>query len=198
MPGTAKLPTFTNIWQGPALIFIDVALPADGTRMTIFTDGTPDATANPNAKWLGTTKAGCKFTASNQVEAYYTDEFATPFRRTITQEDAVLEGEFAELLDFARLIKLLPNALRSSGVGFDQIKSGGLSTFTTMPIAVIGPTIADPTKFAVLQLYSGFSSGGLVLNIERKNPNFSPFKFEGQAVSGRTAGDQLWTFWQQA
>jgi|SRR5215471_4026786 len=195
-------PIYTNIWQGPARVFINVDLPASGARLPIDINGLPDTSTgqNANALWLGTTKAGSKFTATQDVATFEVDESPIPFRNTPTKESCQLEGDFAELLDMAKLLKLLPNSLHSTGVGppaYDQITAGGLLTFTTMPVAMIGPTIADPTKFAVLQIYSAYSAGGLVMDIQRKQPNFSPFKFMGQGVSGRTAGDQLWTFWKQ-
>lgn len=194
--GTATVDTFTNIWQGPAKIFANVALPGAGGRITLFTDGTPEGTANPSAVYIGTTKGGAVFSADRTYKDQYVDEYAAPFRRTLERESCSLEGEFSELLDFTKLALLLPGATKTTGAQYEQITSGGLSTFTSIPICIIGPTVADPTKFVVIQIYSALSAGGLKINVNRGDANFSPFKFEGQLVSGRAAGDALWTVWK--
>lgn len=192
-------PIFTNIWQGPANVFLNVDVPLAGARMKVDANGLPDTTAgaNANAKWLGTTQAGSKFTANLETTQFEVDEYPAPFRTTITKENAMLEGNFAELLDLARLAILLPNAMHVLGAGppaFDQITMGGLMSFSVFSVAMIGKLISDPTKYAILQMYAVYSSGGLTLDIQRKQPNYSPFKFEGQSTS-RAAGDQMWTFW---
>ena len=51
MAGTADNYTVTAIPQGViARLYSGMAIPAAGARATLFSDGTPDATANPNAK----------------------------------------------------------------------------------------------------------------------------------------------------
>lgn len=196
MAGTAVVDTFTNIWQGPAKIFANVALPGAGGRLTIYTDLTPDATANPSAVYLGTTKGGAKFSAERTYKDQYVDEYAAPFRRSLERETCTLEAEIGEILDFIKLALLLPGTVHTTGAGYDQLTSGGLTTFSSVPICIIGPSIADPAKPVAIQIYSALSVGGLNVSIGRSDANFTPIKFEGQLVSGRAAGDALWTIWQ--
>lgn len=201
MPTINTTPVYTNIFSGSCAVFLNVASPAAAARIALespIVGGIikPDPTANPNGKWLGKTKQGLKFNASETTVQFTTDEDSAPFRTIVTEEKCELIGDFAEILDFARLALLLPNATRVTGSGFDQITVGGLGAFSTMPIAVIGPQNLDPTKAFVLMIYSAFSSGGLSLDLQRKVPNYSPFKFDGQMTS-RAAGDQLWTLWEQ-
>lgn len=201
MPTVNTTPVYTNIWSGACNVFLNVAQPSAGARLTLespIVGSTikPDPTANPNTKWLGKTKAGTKFEASQTIAQFTTDEDTAPFRTIVTEEKCKLTGDFAELLDFARLALLLPNATRVTGSGYDQLTFGGLPSFSTMSIVVIGPQIADPTKALVLQIYAAYSSGGLVLQFERKAPSYQPFTFDGQLTS-RAAGDQLWTIYEQ-
>src|SRR6185369_2612959 len=70
-----------------------LAIPGAAARVTLFSDGTPDATANPTAFHYGATKAGSKVSIKSQQTKFYVDEFRGPIVTNIDQIDMSLAGE---------------------------------------------------------------------------------------------------------
>ena len=76
MPTTASTLNFdkTKVARGPGKLWLNVALPAAGAVLTLHSDGTPDATTNPNAKHVGMTKAGAKCNYSVESDKREADD----------------------------------------------------------------------------------------------------------------------------
>ena len=53
MPATAKNYDSAVTAHGPTDIWLSLAIPGAGAEITLFTDGTPDETANPSARHVG-------------------------------------------------------------------------------------------------------------------------------------------------
>lgn len=192
-----------HVMKGPGKLWINVALPANGGRLKIKADGTPDDTESSNAIFLGMTEAGCTFTQTFTEEEEECDEFNGPFRSGISKEDAMIEGSFFELLNFTRLNQLLPNsslvsvASTSSVKGAIQLKFGGKLSIANVPVALISEKPDAPGEFVVVQLYAAHNGAGLKLPLTKKKSASVPFKFVGYVVPSRTKGDQLATIWQE-
>ena len=73
MAGTAKTYTSSQIILGPADVWLSVAVPSAASRMTLFSDGTPDAIANPSAVHLGLTAAGTTFEYKPESQDFGSD-----------------------------------------------------------------------------------------------------------------------------
>lgn len=195
--GIAAVENPNVVIRGPAKIFVNTGLPAAGARIAIDTDGAPTIAGSPVGVYLGMTRGGSTFTAPFDVVREMADELTSPYRMHTNNEQATLEGEFLEFLDFNRVKYLISNGVFASGTGYAQITAGGLLTFQAMPVVVTARTIADPTKFLVIQIYSAFNSAPIKIPLTQKTDAAIPFKFEGLAVPGRPPGDQLYTTWYQ-
>lgn len=200
MAGTATNQDVTKITRGPGKVWVNLAIPSAGARLTLYTDGTPDATANPSAKQLGLTRAGTKVSIKNGVTKNEADELTSPYRTILASDDMSLEGEWLQLEDFALLKVMTPNGTFSTASGYEQITVGGLTVIPAVAqpsVALIWPSAADATKFCVGHLYQGQNSGGLEFTINRKTDAGANFKFEGQSIASRAAGDQVGNLWHQ-
>lgn len=200
MAGTATNQDITKITRGPGKFWLNLAVPSGGARLTLFTDGTPDATANPSAKQLGLTRAGSKVSLKTSLTKNEADELTAPYRQILASDDMSVEGEWLQLEDFTLLKVLTPNGTFGSGSGYEQITVGGQQTIPSLALpsgALIWPSAADATKFCVAHMYQALNTAGLEFTINRKTDAGSNYKFEGQSITSRTAGDQVGNLWHQ-
>lgn len=197
MPGTATNFNANQIAIGPGKAWLNVAVPGTGARLTLHTDGTPESVANPNAKHLGLTEAGTTMKIGNNIESFEADELTAPYRQQLTGDEATISGNMLQTENTELVEKMLPGGTRTTGAGYEQVTFGGKITITGFSVAVIAPTAADATKYAVFQLYNCINFGGLEYTLSRKTPSSSPFEFQGQSVSTRVEGDQVGSYWKQ-
>lgn len=200
MAGTAKNYNSNQIILGPSDIWLNVAIPDGGARMTLHTDGTPDNTANPNAIHLGMTAAGTTFEYAPEIQDFSSDELTAPHLSRIISEKATIKGEFLQVFNWDLLAKMTVGGTKATVAGppaYEQLQMGGLSTITTYPIALIGQDISGSNEFWVIQLYKTFNRSGFSFTVTRKDQSRAPFEFMGMAVTTRTAGDQIGNFWHQ-
>lgn len=201
MAGTAKNYNANQIVLGPSDLWLNVAVPAASSRLTLDTDGTPDATANPNAIHLGMTAGGVTFEYVPEIQDFSSDELTAPHLSRIISERATLKGEFLQVFNWALLEKMTVGGTKSvdtnTSTGYEQLTMGGLSTISTFSIALIGPDISGTNQWWVVQLYKTFNRAGFNFTVTRKDQSRAPFEFNGQAVTSRTAGDQIGNFWHQ-
>jgi hypothetical protein len=198
MAGTATNYDVTTISAGSVgILWYDVAVPGAGARMTLHTDGTPDATANPDAVPLGMTRAGSKISVGVQTVDHFADEFAEPIKTTVEQLDGMIECELIQVFDLAALTAITAMAgTVASGSGYEQVRFGRKAP-ATAPIALIFPTEADPTKFAVFQLYKSVNVAPFAFDKSRKTMSGIACQFKAYAIPTRDATDTLGSFWQQ-
>jgi len=201
MAGTAKNYNANQIVLGPSDLWLNVAVPAASSRMTLDTDGTPDATANPNAIHLGMTAGGVTFEYVPEIQDFSSDELTAPHLSRIISERATLKGEFLQVFNWNLLEKMTVGGTKSvdtnTSTGYEQLTMGGLSTISTFSIALIGPDISGTNQWWVVQLYKTFNRAGFNFTVTRKDQSRAPFEFNGQAVTSRAAGDQIGNFWHQ-
>lgn len=198
MAGTAKSYDATKIILGPGDLWLNVAVPSAGARITLFTDGTPDATANPSAKHLGMTKEGCEVSYKPATEDFTADEITAPFLSRILGEVLSIKGDMWQVFDWALLAKMTVGGTYNTATGYEELTIGGLSAVSTYAIALVAPDINNPTtKFVVAQLYKAFNKEGFTFRITRQSPASLPFNFEGQAVATRVNGDMIGNVWKQ-
>lgn len=197
MAGTAldwkTLKTMQNagqLWRGNAI-------PGAGARYTPHTDGTPDSTANPNAKHMGATKGGSKVMVKSTLQRFNVDEFRGAI---ITNVDAVEMGLSAELVgvtDMELLAWLLPGVgTRATGSGYDEV-SIGAKAITYDSVVLVAPLIEDVTKFGFFHIYSGVNDTGVEWAVSRKELGFTPISLVGHEITTRAATDTLGKVWKQ-
>jgi hypothetical protein len=192
-----------HVMKGPGKLWIGVALPADGARLKLKATGEPDDTESPNAIFMGMTKEGCTFTQTFTEEEEECDEFNGAFRSDVDKEEATIEGEFFEVLNFDRLAQLMPNATlvkvaaATGQKGAEQLKFGGKLRLANIPVALITEKVDNPGEFVVCQLYAAHNGAGLKLGLNKKKSAAIPFKFAAYVVPARAKGDRLATIWQE-
>lgn len=192
-----------HVMKGPGKLWLNVALPADGARLKLKATGEPDDVESPNAIFLGMTEKGCTFTQTFSETKEECDEFTGAYRTDVSDEAALIEGSFLEILNFKRLAQMAPNgtlvevAAAGGQPAIAQLKFGGKLVIVNVPMALITPRVGDPTKFTVVQLYAAHNTAGIKIDVTRKNSNKTPFKLEAQIVPGRAPGDRLATIWTQ-
>lgn len=197
MAGTALDWKTAKIAQNAGQLWRGLAIPGAGARLTLAADGTPDATANPNAKHLGATKAGAKLMVKSTLTKFYVDEFRGAI---VTNLDAIEMGISAELVgltDMELLAWALPGVgTRTTASGYDQVTIGS-KAIAYDSIACIFPLIEDPTKFGVFHIYSGLNDTGVEWAQARKELGSSPISIVGYEITTRAATDTLGSAWKQ-
>jgi hypothetical protein len=198
MAGSSKnFDTQTIIVDSVGEIWAGLAVPAANARITLYTDGTPESVANPNAIHLGHTKEGAKITINSSITKHYADEEAAPIKATVEQTEFMIEGNFLQLLDEDVLKKLTAGfGTYGTAAGYKQFQIGRRA-LVYESIALIFPTPADITKFAVGHIYNAINEGGLGFGVSRKGMAESPFKFVGYGLTSRAASDSLGNYWWQ-
>lgn len=198
MAGTATNNDVTVIANSPGQLWAGLAIPAGGAALTLDTDGTPDATANPSAIHLGMTREGAVFNVKPAFEQFYADEFSSPIKVRMTALEATLSAELLQITDADVLQKITAGfGTYSSALGYERTTFGvGVQSYTS--IALIFPTEADVTKFAVFHLYKAFNENGLdSVAITRKGMSGINVMFRGVDITTRTATDTVGAYWKQ-
>lgn len=197
MAGTPDAWKTANIAQNAGRLYRGLAIPGAGARLSLFSDNTPDITANPNAKHVGATKAGSKLMIKSTLNKFNVDEFRAPI---VTNLDAVEMGISAELVgvtDMQLMEWLLPGvATRATAAGYDQ-NTIGSRAIVYDSIALIFPLIEDVTKVGVFHVYSGLNDSGVEWAVARKELGFTPISVVAYEITTRAAGDTLGNWWKQ-
>lgn len=178
--------------------WVGMAIPGAAARATLFTDGTPDATANPLAKHLGHTTEGWTMTANAPRENITIDEQAAPIDVTITDLEVAVAANLAQTQDISGVLQHLVQGFGtySTAAGYEQI-TGGVIPIVFTSFALIFPAKLDPTKFVVYHLYKSLNDSGLANQIRRRGLGNNPVAFRGYAITSRAATDTTFNFWKQ-
>lgn len=196
MGATAKSYNTALVELGPGDVWLNVATPAGGARVTIHTDGTPESVANPSAKHLGMTQEGSKLIYTPSVNNFESDEQTAPIISQIGGEELRLEGSSLQILDTALITYLMAGATYATAAGYEQNTVGGKQTLATFSLLFVAPIFADTTKFLVLSIYKCYNAAGWQADLSRKKMAVVPYNFFGLSISSRTAGDQLGNLWK--
>lgn len=189
-PTVILVDTVAQIWTG-------LAVPSAGNRLTLHTDGTPESVANPNAVHLGHTREGAKITIVSSLAKHFADENAAPIKSTVEATEMMIEAELLQVLDADVLTKITaPFGSYSTASGYKQW-TVGRKALTYDSIALIFPTPADVTKFAVAHIYNGINEAGLSYSISRKGMAGTPVKFVAHALTSRAEADSVGNYWFQ-
>jgi hypothetical protein len=198
MAGSALNFNANQITNTYGWFWVGLAVPAAAARITLFTDGTPDATANPSAKHLGHTTDGWEMTAAASTEDVNIDEQAAAIDTTVSDVAVALAANLAQTQDISGVLQHLVSGFGTyaTAAGYEQIQLG-ISTIVYTPSALISPTKNDATKFLVYNLYKAKNDSGLANQIRRKGLGNNPVAFRGYAITSRAATDTIGNFWKQ-
>lgn len=202
MAGTADNFVTANVGIGPGKFYIDLGSGsgawngAANVRLILATDGTPDATQNPNARHVGWTDAGWEFLVKPTFTNFFADESPDPIISRITSQEAAITGSLLQVMDMDIVEVLNPSTTRSDVMGSKGVTIGTATPVYTS-VALIWPMEEDPTRFAGVHLYKAFNDSGLAGKITSKEISKSPVAFRGLAISTRAAADRVGRYFVQ-
>ena len=197
MAGTAKNYDSAVTAHGPTDIWVDIAVPGASAQMTLYTDGTPDATANPSARHVGMLKTGAEVSISAQIQEKTSDNLTTPYAVNLLTSEALIKGDWLQILDTQLINKLSLGGTRTTPSGKEVITFGSLSTVTYTVGAAIWALVADATKFAVFQIYKCYNKSGWKAVLNRKEDAAGDLELTGVAITSRATEDQVCALWKQ-
>lgn len=198
MPGTSKIYSAAQIQRGVADLWIDLAEPASGAhKITLFSDGTPDATANPNAKHLGVLEGAAVSQYGPKYDFEKIDQDTAPVVAFLTEEEAVIEATMKQTAFNNVLQYLLPPGFFSDtsaeGVTIGQ---GGNIVATNATLACIAKS-ADPAyNWVVALLYKAVPVAAMKIEMGKEKTAVYQVKFQGLTDLTRPAGDRLGSFYR--
>lgn len=199
MAGTSDNYVVTDVILGPGRIYAGLAIPGAGGRLVLASDGTPDATQNPNAVHLGMTEEGSAWSVKPTFQDFLADEFLDPIISRATAEEAVVTGSIYQIANMALAAILLPTATRSDLAGTTGLSFGGSGEITLTGVAVISEVegASGPQTYHVFHLYQARNDQGIAAQITSKKLSSTPFAFKGFAIPTRAQGDRVGRYFRQ-
>lgn len=197
MAGTATTWNTTNVAQNAGQLWYDLAIPGAGARITLDADGTPDATANPNAKHAGATTEGSRVMAKPAFTNYNVDEFPDPIITNLDTTETAISCALVGVTKSELAGFLLPGmGTYATAAGYKQVTFGRIAIVYSS-VAVIFPLIEDTTKYGIFNLYKAINDAGLEFDISRVKLGSTPVNLRGYAITTRAATDTTGNFWKQ-
>jgi hypothetical protein len=194
--GTTKGYSVSEIVQGPGDIWVIGTAPTDvNVRLTLASDGTPDATAHPGSVHLGAIQSAITTTVKPKLSMITLDQYDAPFGSYVDALAATIEAELAQT-EAAKLQRMLGVGAYSTAAGYKQVTFGGLLTVPKTCIAVISPVRGFPNRYVVVVLYVAAATGGFTVTLGRAKSSMYKAKFEGLADFTRTPGQQVGVIYQ--
>lgn len=197
---TASTPTWrtANIAQNAGQIWIKLAIPGAAARLTLHSDGTPDATTNTTAMHLGATKAGSKLMIKSTLDKFHVDEFRAPVVSNISDISMGISAELVGVTSLVMLTEMLPGVATyaTTPSSFSEIRIG-VKAITYTCAACIFPLIEDTSKFGVFNIYSSLNDTGVEWAQARKDLGFTPISLVGYEITTRAVTDTLGAVWKQ-
>ncbi len=201
MAGTAAAWKTSDIALNPAQVWGSLAVPGAGAIINIYTDGTPDASANASAYHFGATKAGVELKISSSLTKYYVDEFRAPIQSNIDEVMMSISGEFVGVTDIDLCVALLPGVATKVAITptpyAATLMQVGKKALAYQSIAAIFQLISAPTKYGVWNLYSALNDAGLGWKQSRKELGGTSFNFTGFELTSRAEADTIGGFHKQ-
>lgn len=197
MAGTSTAWKTTNIAQAAGQLWRGLAIPGAGARLTLHTDGTPDATANPSAKHMGATKSGAKVMVKSSMTEFFVDEFKASIARNVDSVQMGISAELVGVTDLNLVEFLLPGVgTWSTASGYEQVTIG-TKAIAYDSVAEIFPLVEDTSKFGVFHVYKALNDSGVEWAQSRKEMGSIPVNLVGQEITTRAAADTLGSIWKQ-
>jgi hypothetical protein len=192
----------TKIHQGPGKLWLNVSVPASGSRLLISSTGDPTA-GTPT--FAGATEGAATVMLAPKLDPIGADQVAAPIDVVMTGEAASIEVTLKES-DLAKLKNFIVNGTYTTGTdtglpagaqAYEEIAFGGTMAIPKISVAVISPRRDSTGKFVVSQLYSAYQAEAIQLPFQRGKETTYKVKFEGLADASRAAGDQVGKLYRQ-
>jgi len=196
--------TPSEIHVGPGFLWVDVSVPAVGSRLLVDTNGIPQG-GSPLG--MGPGDGHATFHASAKEELILADQVTAPIDKVMTAETAFIEFSLKSSA-FSKLIKFLGHATYSTGTDallppgaqqYEELTFGGLIAYPSHSVAVISPIrgFSNPGKYEVAVLYNTKGVSILERQYTRTKEVIVKGRFDGLADTTRTVGDQVGSIYRQ-
>src|ERR1017187_788219 len=196
MAGTAKGYAVSEIVQGPGDIWVIGTAPTDANvRLTLASDGTPDATAHPGSIHLGAIQSAITATLKPKLSKMSLDQYDAPFAAFVDALDVSIEATMAQT-EAAKLQRMLGVGTYATGTGYKSVTFGGLLTVPKLCVAVISPTRGNMNRYIVTVAYLAAATGGFSVSMGRAKASDYKAKFTALNDIARTAGQQIGVVYQ--
>jgi len=192
----------TKIHQGPGKLWLDVTVPANGSRLVIDAAGEP----TPGTPiFAGATEGAATVVLSPKLEQIAADQVAAPIDIVMTGEAESIELTLKES-DLAKLKNFVVHGSFSSGTDtnlppgsqtYEEISFGGVVSIPKTSVAVISPRRDAAGKYVVSQLYQAYQAEAIQLPFQRGKETTYKVKFDGLADPTRPVGDQVGKIYRQ-
>jgi len=192
----------TKIHRGPGKLWLNLSVPASGSRLLINAAGDPTAGA---PIFAGATEGAATLLLAPKLDPITADQVAAPIDVVMTGEAASIEVTLKES-DLAKLKNFIVNGAYTTGTdtglpsgaqSYEEISFGGTMPIPKTSVAVISPRRDATNKFVISQLYSAYQAEALQLPFQRGKETTYKVKFEGLADASRAAGDQVGKLYRQ-
>jgi hypothetical protein len=192
----------TKIHQGPGKLWLNVSVPASGSRLLINAAGDPTA---GTPIFAGATEGAATVLLAPKLDPITADQVAAPIDVVMTGEAASIEVTLKES-DLAKLKNFVAHGSYTTGTdtglpsgaqAYEEIAFGGTMSIPKTSVAVISPRRDAASKFVVSQLYSAYQAEAIQLPFQRGKETTYKVKFEGLADPARSAGDQVGKIYRQ-
>jgi hypothetical protein len=192
----------TKIHQGPGKLWLNVGVPANGSRLVINASGEP---TSGTPTFAGAVEGASTVVLSPKLETITADQVAAPIDVVMTGEAESLEVTLKES-DLAKLKNFVVHGTFSSGTDtslppgsqtYEEISFGGIVAIPKTSVAVISARRDTSGKFVVSQLYQAYQAEAIQLPFQRGKETTYKVKFEGLADASRPAGDQVGKIYRQ-
>ncbi len=192
----------TKIHQGPGKLWLEVSVPANGSRLIIDSSGDPTA---GTPVFAGATEGAATVVLAPKLEQITADQVAGPIDVVMTGEAASIEVTMKES-DLDKLKNFIVHGSFASGTDaglpagaqeYEEISFGGTMAIPKTSVAVISPRRDTSDKFVVSQLYQAYQAEAIQLPFQRGKETTYKVKFEGLADPSRPAGDQVGKIYRQ-
>ena len=192
----------TKIHQGPGKLWLDVSVPAAGSRLLINASGEPQG---GTPVFAGATEGAATVALAPKLETVTADQAAGPLDVVMTVEAESIEVSLKES-DLAKLKHFIAHGTFTTGTDtglpagaqtYEEISFGGLVAIPRTSVAVISPRRDASGKFVVSQLYQAYQAEAVQLPFQRGKETTYKVKFEGLADASRAVGDQVGKIYRQ-
>jgi|YelNatPaOPRAMG01_1025707.scaffolds.fasta_scaffold14993_5 hypothetical protein len=192
----------TKIHQGPGALWLNVAVPATGSRLIIDSNGNP---TSGTPLFAGATDGAATMVLTPKLAEITADQVTGPVDVVLTGEAASIEVTLKES-DLQKLKNYIVNGTFTTGTdaslpagsqNYEEISFGGLMAIPKTSVAVISARRDAPGKFVVTQLYQAYQAEALQLPFQRAKETTYKIKFEGLADPTRPVGDQVGKIYRQ-
>ncbi len=192
----------TKIHQGPGKLWLNVSVPASGSRLVIDAAGAP---TEGTPLFAGATDGAATVVLSPKLEEITADQVAAPIDVVMTGEAESVEVTLKES-DLAKLQNFIAHGTFSTGSdvnlpsgaqAYEEISFGGIVPVPKTSVAVVSPRRDDPGKFVVSQLYQAYQAEAIQLPFQRGKETSYKVKFQGLGDASRPAGDQVGKLYRQ-